>query len=67
MNSNLKKIIMTALFAALACVATMSIRIPTPGTGGYIHPGDAIVILQVSSLVLYMVCLPVVSVLHCLT
>lgn len=37
---------MTALFAALACVATMSIRIPTPGTGGYIHPGDAIVILS---------------------
>lgn len=45
-NSNLKKIVMTALFAALACVATMSIRIPTPGTGGYIHPGDAIVILS---------------------
>ena len=32
--------------AALACVATMSIRIPTPGTNGYIHPGDAIVILS---------------------
>ena len=46
MNSNLKKIVMTALFAALACVATMSIRIPTPGTSGYIHPGDAIVILS---------------------
>lgn len=46
MNSNLKKIIVTALFAALACVATMSIRIPTPGTNGYIHPGDAIVILS---------------------
>ena len=45
-NTNLKKIVMTALFAALACVATMSIRIPTPGTGGYIHPGDAIVILS---------------------
>ena len=45
-NSNLKKIVMTALFAALACAATMSIRIPTPGTGGYIHPGDAIVILS---------------------
>lgn len=45
MNSNLKKIVMTALFAALACVATMSVRIPTPGTGGYIHPGDAVVIL----------------------
>ncbi len=37
---------MTALFAALACVATMSIRIPTPGTNGYIHPGDAVVILS---------------------
>ena len=41
----LKKLVMAALFAALACVATMSIRIPTPGTSGYIHPGDAIVIL----------------------
>ncbi len=46
MNTNLKKIVMAALFAALACVATMSIRIPTPGTNGYIHPGDAIVILS---------------------
>lgn len=46
MNTKLKKIIMAALFAALACVATMSIRIPTPGTGGYIHPGDAVVILS---------------------
>lgn len=46
MNNNLKKLILTALFAALSCVATMSIRIPTPGTGGYIHPGDAIVILS---------------------
>ena len=46
MNSNLKKIVITALFSALACVATMSVRIPTPGTNGYIHPGDAIVILS---------------------
>ncbi len=45
-NTDLRKIIMTSLFAALACVSTMSIRIPTPGTGGYIHPGDAIVILS---------------------
>lgn len=44
-NVELKKIVMAALFAAFACVATMSIRIPTPGTGGYIHPGDAVVIL----------------------
>lgn len=46
MKNNTKKIVLTALFAALTCVATMSIRIPTPGTGGYIHPGDAIVILS---------------------
>ena len=46
MNNNLKKLILAALFAALSCVATMSIRIPTPRTGGYIHPGDAIVILS---------------------
>lgn len=46
MRSNTKKLILSALFAALACVATMSIRIPTPGTGGYIHPGDAVVILS---------------------
>ncbi len=32
MNNNLKKLILAALFAALSCVATMSIRIPTPGT-----------------------------------
>lgn len=37
---------MTALLTALTCAATMSIRIPTPGTGGYIHPGDALVILS---------------------
>ena len=36
-NSKLKKIVLTALFAALSCVATMSIKLPTPGTGGYIH------------------------------
>lgn len=46
MNNNLKKLILAALFAALSCVATMSIRIPTPGTSGYLHPGDAIVILS---------------------
>lgn len=46
MNYNLKKLVTAALFAALACVATMSIRIPTPGTNGYIHPGDAVVILS---------------------
>jgi len=46
MNSNVKKIVYIALFAALTCAATFAIKIPTPGTGGYIHPGDAIVILS---------------------
>ena len=46
MKNDLKKYVMTALFAALTCAATMAIRIPTPGTGGYIHPGDALVILS---------------------
>ena len=46
MKMDLKKMVYAALFAALACVCTMSIRIPTPGTSGYIHPGDAVVILS---------------------
>lgn len=43
--SKTKNLVLAALFAALACAATMSIRIPTVVTNGYIHPGDAIVIL----------------------
>ena len=45
-NDSFQKLILTALFTALVCVATLSIRIPTPGTSGYIHPGDAVVILS---------------------
>lgn len=44
--SKTKSLVFAALFAALACVATMSLHIPTPGTGGYIHPGDAVVVLS---------------------
>lgn len=43
---NTKRTVLAALFAALTCAATMVIPIPIPGTGGYIHPGDAIVILS---------------------
>ena len=39
-------LVRTAMFAALTCIATFIIKIPTPGTGGYIHPGDALVILS---------------------
>ncbi len=39
-----KKLIMSALLAALTCVATMILRIPSP-LGGYINLGDGIVLL----------------------
>lgn len=45
-NNSVKNLAAAALFAALSCVFTMAIRIPTPGTGGYTHPGDAAVILS---------------------
>ncbi len=38
------KTVVAAVFAALSCVATMVIQIPTP-TGGYVHMGDCIVLL----------------------
>ena len=44
MHSKLKKIIISALIAALACVATMVIKIPSP-LNGYINLGDGIVLL----------------------
>lgn len=44
-DKTIKKLVFAALFAALSCVATMVIRIPTP-IGGYIHAGDAVVLLS---------------------
>lgn len=41
----LRKTILTALFAALTCVATLVITIPSP-TGGFFNLGDCIVILS---------------------
>ncbi len=43
--NKLYKIVITALFAALACVATMIIKVPTVGTNGYVNIGDSIVLL----------------------
>ncbi len=45
MNTKTKKIVLTALFAALAFVATYIVRIPIPATGGYVNLGDCIVLL----------------------
>lgn len=43
-NQNMKKLVVAALFAAMTCIATMIIKIPTP-TLGYIHLGDGFVLL----------------------
>ena len=37
-------LVMTALFAAMACVATMVLVVPSP-TGGYMNLGDTVVLL----------------------
>ena len=39
------KIVITALFAAMICVATMLIQIPIPATGGYANLGDGIILI----------------------
>ena len=45
MNTRTKKIVMAALMAALACVATMIIKIPSP-LKGYLNLGDCIVLFS---------------------
>lgn len=44
-NKKLVKLVVAAMFAALCCVATMIIRIPTIGTNGYVNIGDSVVLL----------------------
>ena len=44
-NTSTFKIVLTALFAALICVATMLIQIPIPATGGYVNLGDGIILI----------------------
>ena len=43
MNGKTKQIVTAALFAALACVATMVIKIPSP-MDGYLNLGDCVVL-----------------------
>lgn len=45
MSKHLQKTVLTALLAALTCVATMVIQIPVVATGGYLHFGDGLVLL----------------------
>ena len=44
-TSSTFRAVVTALFSALVCVATMFIRLPSP-TGGYLNLGDGIVLLS---------------------
>lgn len=39
------RIVITALFAALICVATMLIQVPIPATGGYANLGDGVILI----------------------
>ncbi|MBQ9748640.1 MAG: ECF transporter S component [Clostridia bacterium] len=41
----LRTVVFTSLFAALTCVATLIVQIPMP-MGGYMHLGDAVVLLS---------------------
>lgn len=45
-NTKTLKLVMSALLAAMTCVATMVIKIPITTTGGYINLGDCIVLLS---------------------
>ena len=44
-NKKLLKIIFSSLFAAIICVVTMFPQIPVLATGGYIHMGDAVILV----------------------
>lgn len=44
-NSSTLRITMTAVMAALVCAATALFHIPSP-VGGYLHPGDGLVLMS---------------------
>lgn len=46
MDKKVKRMVLAALFAAITCVATMVIKVPTIGTNGYVNIGDAAVLLS---------------------
>ncbi len=45
-NKKILKVIYASLFAAIICVVTLFPQIPVPATGGYIHAGDAVVLVS---------------------
>ena len=45
-TDKVQRLTVTALLTALTAVSTMIIKLPIPATGGYIHPGDGLVLLS---------------------
>lgn len=46
MNKKLTISVTAAMLAALTCIATMVIKVPTIGTNGYVNIGDSVVLLS---------------------
>lgn len=46
-DKKIKEMVYTSLLAALICVATFIIKIPSPVTGGYTHLGDGFIFIAV--------------------
>lgn len=46
MNKKLTLTVTASMLAALTCIATMVIKVPTIGTNGYVNIGDTIVLLS---------------------
>lgn len=46
-DKKIKEMVYAALFAALICVATFIIRVPSPVTNGYTHLGDGFIFIAV--------------------
>ena len=44
-DSKIRQVVTAAMFAAICCVLTMTVRVPTFGTNGYVNIGDMSVLL----------------------
>ena len=45
MNEKLRSAVTASAVAAITCLATMIIKVPTIGTGGYVNIGDSVVLI----------------------
>ena len=46
MEKSTKAVVAASMMAAMTCIATMIIKVPTPGTNGYVNVGDCVVLLS---------------------